>query len=245
MATGILRRLEGKSVLVAGSGGIGSELARRYAQEGALVTLGDVNLDSAHAVVQEIRQAGGEANSVRLDGSDQTSIAEAVTQCQKTYGGLDGLHANFASFADASPDEGVLELSLEAYDETMRVNARGYFLCTRLALPAIIAYRGGRERPAYAMSKAAGGALMRHVASRYGKDGVRANSVAPGLILHKKLETELSEEFKAFFFNTMQIKSRLGRPTDIAGISALLMSEEGSFITGQVISVDGGATMRA
>ncbi|CAN7626948.1 SDR family oxidoreductase [Phenylobacterium sp. LjRoot225] len=253
-----MKRLDGKSILVAGGGGIGAELARRYAQEGAGVLLGDLDLDGARAVAGDIERAGGRARAIRLDGADEDSVAAAVALACETYGGLDGLHANFATFVDGGFDTGVLELPLADYDETMRVNARGYLLCTRHALPAIIARGGGSIvytsslaadagepcRVAYAMSKAAVHALMRHVAARYGRDGVRANCIAPGVTLHERVKSAVGPEFMEWALGIAHIKSRTGRPDDIASVGALLLSDEGSFITGQIISVDGGATMR-
>jgi NAD(P)-dependent dehydrogenase (short-subunit alcohol dehydrogenase family) len=253
-----MRRLESKTILVAGAGGIGGELARRYAMEGAAVVLGDLDLDSACTVAEEIARAGGKAVATRLDGADENSITAAVALASKSYGGLDGLHANFASFADTANDVGVLELPIAIYDETMRVNARGFFLCTRIALPAIVArgggailytssaaaYLGEQTRVAYAMSKAAGHALMRHVAVKYGPMGVRANCVAPGLIMHDRWDPKMVEALKDWVHAHGSIK-RAGQPSDIASISSLLMSDEGSFITGQIINVDGGSTMRA
>ncbi len=253
-----MRRLEGKTILVAGGGGIGRGLALRYAQEGANVLLGDIDLDAAAAVVDDIATTGGRALAVRLDGTDERSAAQAVACACDAYGGLDGLHVNFASFIDQDQDTGVLELPLEAFDETMRVNLRGYYLCTRAALPAILQRGGGSivytsspaaskgepTRVAYAISKAGGQALMRHVAARYGVRGVRANSISPGSVLHERHEADLTPEMKEWLFGLAQIKSRLGRAEDVAAMSALLMSDEGSYITGQVISVDGGVTMR-
>jgi NAD(P)-dependent dehydrogenase (short-subunit alcohol dehydrogenase family) len=253
-----MQRLESKTILVAGGGGIGSELARRYAMEGAAVVLGDVDLDGAQAVTEEIARTGGKAVATRLDATDANSIAAAVALASKRFGGLDGLHANFASFADTAENVGALELQLAVYDETMRVNARGFLLCTRIALPEILArgggailytssaaaYRGEQTRVAYAMSKAAGHALMRHVAAKYGPAGVRANSIAPGLIVHDRLDPKLVEALKDWPLTHGHIR-RAGRPADIASISALLMSDEGSYITGQIINVDGGSTMRA
>jgi NAD(P)-dependent dehydrogenase (short-subunit alcohol dehydrogenase family) len=253
-----MMRPEGKIILVAGGGGIGGGLARRYAQEGANVLLGDINADAAAQVVDEITAAGGKALVTRLDGTDQQSIAAAVKLARDRYGGLDGLHANFASFVDQDQDTGVLELPLEAFDETMRVNLRGYYLCTRAALPALLdrgggsiiytsspaASKGEPTRVAYAISKAGGQALMRHVAARYGASGVRANSISPGSVLHERHEGELTAAMKQWLYGLALIKSRLGRPEDIAAMCALLMSDEGSYITGQVISVDGGVTMR-
>ena len=99
-----MQRLESKTILVAGNGGIGSELARRYAMEGAAVVLGDLDLDGAEAVAEEIARSGGKAVATRLDGTDENSIAAAVGLATQKYGGLDGLHANFASFVDTAND---------------------------------------------------------------------------------------------------------------------------------------------
>jgi NAD(P)-dependent dehydrogenase (short-subunit alcohol dehydrogenase family) len=253
-----MMRLEGKTILIAGGGGIGGGLARRYAQEGAKVLLGDIDVDAAARTVGEITAAGGDALATQLDGADERSIAAAVTLACKSYGGLDGLHANFASFVDQDQDTGILELPLAAFDETVRVNLRGFYLCTRAALPAILdrgggsiiytsspaASKGEPTRVAYAISKAGGHALMRHVAARYGARGVRANSISPGSVLHARHEGALPPAMKEWLYGLALIKSRLGRPEDIAAMCALLMSEEGAYITGQVISVDGGVTMR-
>lgn len=254
-----MERLHGKTVLVAGAGAIGNELACRYASEGAQVVLGDINFEVAKTTVESITAHGGAAVAVRLDGADEQSIISAVRVCREAYGGLHGLHVNFANFGDGADDVGVMELSLPAYDETMRVNVRGFMLCTRHALPEIIArgggailytssvaaYRGEATRVAYAMGKAAILALMRHVATRHGRDGVRANAIAPGFIRRPNQEPVFNDKVMAWATGLAQIKSRIGRPQDIASMSALLMSDEGSFITGQVIAVDGGVTMRS
>jgi NAD(P)-dependent dehydrogenase (short-subunit alcohol dehydrogenase family) len=252
-------KLEGKVILVAGAGGIGGALARCYAAEGAQVVLGDINQGSAEEVVSEIENTDGEAIALHLDGSDEQSVDAAISICRKTYGGLDGLHANFASLADSNREHGILELPLEIFDQTQRVNARGFYLCSRAAIRALLergggaivytssigAYTGGAAQVAYSMSKAAGHALMRHVASRYGAMGVRANTIAPGLTLDTEAEAKVSPELVDWCRARACIKSRTGRPSDIAAVGTLLMSDDGSYITGQVICVDGGTTMRA
>jgi NAD(P)-dependent dehydrogenase (short-subunit alcohol dehydrogenase family) len=234
-------------------------LASRFAAEGARVVLGDLDTAKAEEAVHAIVAEGGEALAVHLDGADEWSIANAVSTAQDHFGGLDGLHANFACMADSDPDTGVLELSLNVFDETMRVNARGFFLCTREALPPMIARGGGAilytssaaangggtAQLSYAMSKSAGHALMRHVARRFGPVGIRANTIAPALTLHPSIEAYLPPAILDMAMAAASIKSRVGRPDDIASIATLLMSEEGGYITGQVISVDGGTTMRA
>jgi len=254
-----MHRLKGKVILVAGAGGIGGGLARRYAAEGAQVVLGDIKKEAAEAIVALINQEDGEALAVQLDGTDEESVNHVVSTCVSTYGGLDGLHANFASLADSNPEHGILELPLEVFDEVQRVNARGYYLCTRAALPEIInrggggivytssaaAYSSGAGQVAYAMSKSAGHALMRHVANRFGPQGVRANAIAPALTFATEIEPHLPPQLVDWAKAGAAIKSRIGRPEDIAAMGALLLSDEGSYITGQVINVDGGTVMRA
>ncbi len=182
----------------------------------------------------------------------------AIETCVGTYGGLDGLHANFAFMGDCDPSVAILELPLETYDETQRINARGFYLCTRAALPTLIERGGGSvvytssaaahasspAQVAYAMAKAAGHALMRHVATRYGEAGIRANTIAPAMTLHPTIEALVPTEMIEWARAAAAIKSRIGRPEDVAAMGALLLSDEGSYITGQVISVDGGTTMR-
>ncbi len=250
--------LEGKVILVAGAGGIGTGLARRYAAEGARVVLGDINTASAEAVVGAIKGSGGEAAAIHLDGADEASASAAVAFCVETYGGLDGLHANFAFLGDCNPEAGILELPLEIFDETQRVNARGFYLCTRAALPAMIERGAGSivytssaaanastpAQVAYAMSKSAGQALMRHVATRHGRDGIRANTIAPALTLYPGIEELVPGEMIEWAKSAAAIKSRVGNPGDVAAMGALLLSDQGSYITGQVISIDGGTTMR-
>ena len=144
------------------------------------------------------------------------------------------------------------------YDEVMRVNARGFVLCTRYAIPAMLesgggsivytssgaAYMGEQVRVAYAMSKASIHALMRHVANRFGPRGIRANVIAPGVIAHDRFYKVIPPDVIETFKQGNVFKDRLGGPEDIAAMGALLMSDDGKFVTGQVISVDGGDTMR-
>lgn len=252
-----MRRLDGKVLLVAGGGSIGGGIARRFAEEGASVVLGDVDMDSAAEIIEDIRSKGGTAVATKLDGADEESVNAAVALACETYGGLDGMHANFAYFGDHSLDVTVLDIPLETFDAVMNVNTRGFLLCTRAALPKILergggsivftssaaAYIGEIGRVAYGMSKAAGHALMRHVASRFGPQNVRCNVIAPGQIRNVKWSAEITAA-QAASADYRHIK-RPGTPLDIAALSALLMSDEGSFITAQVLNVDGGRTMRA
>lgn len=250
-------RLKGKVIVVAGGGGIGGGLARRYAAEGAAVVLGDIDRALAEAQAGEITAAGGTAIATALDGGDEASINASVALAVSRFGGLDGFHANYASFRDGESGEDILGLPMAAYDEVMHVNARGFVLCTRAAIPEMLkrgggslvyttsgaAFMGETVRLAYAMSKVAVHALVRHVANRFGGQGIRANAIAPGVVSHARFEAVMDPEIVAQMAARIPV-GRLGRPEDIAAMGALLMSDEGSFITGQVLSVDGGNSMR-
>ena len=253
-----MQSLADKVIIVAGAGGIGDELARRYAECGAAVVLGDQDAGRAQSVAESI-SLRGQVLAAELDGADEISVQSIVERAVSTFGRLDGFHVNFANFADGVREEDVLELSLETFQEVWRVNARGAVLCSKHAIPALLesgggsmlftgsaaAYLGEPARVAYAMSKEAIHALMRHIARRFGPRGIRANVIAPGVISHPHFEAVVPQELAASFQEATLLKTRLGRPGDIAAMSALLMSDEGGFVTGQVISVDGGSTIRA
>jgi NAD(P)-dependent dehydrogenase (short-subunit alcohol dehydrogenase family) len=251
--------LENKVVIVAGLGGIGNGLARRYADEGALLVIGDLDAALASRVAEELDPSGERVRGISLDGADETSVIEAVKLTVDTFGRLDGVHLNFTNAADAYLPGGVVDLPLEAFDEVMRVNTRGFVICAKHAIPPMIdsgggsivftasidAYNGAGSRVSYAMSKAAELALMRHIARKYGPKGIRANAIAPGLIWHYKFDENPMPDGIVDQTRAMQmIKSRFGKPDDVAAMGALLLSDDGSFITAQTISVDGGVTFR-
>jgi NAD(P)-dependent dehydrogenase (short-subunit alcohol dehydrogenase family) len=251
------RRLEGKVIAVAGGcGTIGTGVSRRLAQEGAQVVLGDIDLAAAERLASEIRAAGGRAAPVRLDIADEASIAAFVQAALDQFGGLDGFHANAVALPVDDHDD-VLSTTVGAYDRIMHANSRGYFLCTRHALPPLIARGGGcllytsagaaysaaPLRAVYAMAKSGVNALMRHVASRYGAQGVRSNAIAPGYIISPERRAALDPAVFRERAAASKLK-QIGGPEDIAAMAALLLSDDGKFITGQVISVDGGTSHR-
>jgi NAD(P)-dependent dehydrogenase (short-subunit alcohol dehydrogenase family) len=251
-----MKRLTDKVIVVAGAGGIGNELAHRYASEGARVVLGDCDVIAARKVADSIAAVGGQIRAVELDGGDDASVKALVDVAVSVFGGLDGFHANYASFRDGQVVANAVDLPLDVFDEVMRINMRGFLLCTRHAVPAMIARGGGSIiytssgaayvpatwRVAYGMSKAAIHALMRHVALTWGPSNIRANVIAPGMILHEKLLAG-SATIAERSLKDQAFKGRTGEPADIAAMGALLMSTEGAFISGEVINVNGGSTM--
>ncbi len=250
-------RLKGEVIIVAGGGGIGNVLARRYAREGAGIVLGDIIGDHALQVAAEIRAEGFQAVGTTLDGGDDGSIGKMVALAKSEYGKLTGFHANYVTVLDPHGNSGV-DMDLADYDEMMRVNLRGYLLCTRHAIPAMIengggslvftssveAFMGAPLRFTYAMGKAALHALMRNIAVRYGPDGIRTNVITPGLIVHPKLEAGMPPGAIEYALSRTALKTRVGRPEDIAAMGAYLLSSEAGYVTGQVMTVDGGGTMR-
>ena len=250
-------RFEGKVIAIAGGcGTVGSGVSERLAEEGALLVLGDLDFEAAEMLAAEINAKGGRATPVRVDIGDEASVNAFTETAVKLHGGLDGFHAN-AVMPSMGLDDDVLTIDLDLYDRLMRVNQRGYVLCTRAAVPLLLERGGGSilytssgaahdglaTLPCYSMAKSGVHALMRHVATRYGPRGVRSNVVACGRIMSPDLWAKLDPDAVAGSVARTRLKVA-GEAADIAAMAALLLSDDGKFVTGQVISVDGGATAR-
>jgi NAD(P)-dependent dehydrogenase (short-subunit alcohol dehydrogenase family) len=253
-----VRGLSEKVILIAGgSSGIGRAAAIRLADEGSTVLIGDIDEPAAQAVADHIEHAGGRAAAVRLDISDESSVKQFVFDAVERYGGIDGILINAADMRAIMEDYDAVEVSLEIFDQTLSVNLRGYFLCTRHVIPHLLnrgggsivyttsdaAFAGEPTRVAYGISKSGVNALMRHVASRWGKQNIRANAIAPGFV---PTEKNLLTAPKAFLDEVLSASrsARHGEPADIAAMMTLLLSDDGSWINGQAISVDGGTLLR-
>jgi NAD(P)-dependent dehydrogenase (short-subunit alcohol dehydrogenase family) len=254
-----MRRLEGKVVAIAGAaGGIGAGIADRLIREGARVAIGDIDFEGAKVFAKSLTDKGGEAIAINLDIDEEDSIAAFVAETEKTFGGLDAFQANAANFKHGNADSDPVSMEVRVFDDIIRTNTRGYFLCTRHAIPALLRRGGGTMlytssgaahanhdvRPAYMMSKASSHALMRHVAAKWGAKNIRANVIACGVIVTRKLEPVFVGQMRDWALGRLAIKTRLGVVEDIGAMSAHLISDDGAFISGQVISVDGGGSMR-
>jgi NAD(P)-dependent dehydrogenase (short-subunit alcohol dehydrogenase family) len=254
------RRLERKVAIVTGAAsGIGAETARRLAQEGAAVVVADINLAGAEQVVAQIVQAGAVAAAVRVDLGDEQSINQMVAFAVERFGGLDILDNNAADTRlSATRDVGVEHTDTQVWDTLMQINLRGTMLACKAAIPRMRARGGGSiinmssgsgmtgalAPTAYGVSKAGIIMLTQYVATQHGKEGIRCNAIAPGLIV-----TEAASSYANGPFGEMMLRHhltpRLGTPADIASAVAFLASDEASFITGQLISVDGGLLSHA
>jgi len=249
-------RLEGMVAIVTGSAsGIGRECALALAFEGAAVAVADLDIEGAAGVSDEIVGRGGRAQPVFVDLGSPTSVESLVEQTVDRFGRLDILHNNAAATRlAATRDLNVADMDPEVWDATMRINLKGTMLATKFALPHMIAAEGGSivntssgaslggdfGHTAYGVSKAAINALTRYTAAQYGKAGVRCNAIAPGLVV-----TPASADNYAGPNGEMMLRHhltrRLGLPSDIASMLVYLSSPESAFVTGQIISVDGGA----
>jgi NAD(P)-dependent dehydrogenase (short-subunit alcohol dehydrogenase family) len=248
------------AVVVGGAGGIGTATCVRLAQEGCAVAVGDLDGAAARAVAERIEAEGGRAFATTTDIGDEDEVGALVAEVVDRYGGLDILHANAADLSARAigSDSDIVDMPLEAFDLTIRAGLRGHVLCARHAIPALVergggalvftssgsAFAGEPLRPSYAMAKSGISALVRHIASRWGKQGVRANAVAPGLVrTERNMERLEDERTLARIMETIRAP-RVGKPDDIAAMVAFLASDDGEWISGQVIAVDGGSTMR-
>ena len=249
-------KLEGRVGIVTGAAsGIGRATAFALAAEGAAVVVADVDEAGAAAVAEEIARRGGHASAQRTDVADERSVAAMIAAAVDRYGRLDILHNNAAAVDPAlmSRDGEVAAMEVEVWDRTFAVNLRGPMLGCKHAIPRMLERGGGAivntssaagwagdlTRSAYGASKAALEALTRYVATQYGKRGIRCNAIAPGVIATPALAANVPREQIAVYERT-HLTPRLGVPEDIAAAVVFLASDDGAFVTGQTLRVDGG-----
>lgn len=246
-----MRGLEDKVIVIAGGAtGIGAATARRLAEEGAKVVVGDLNAEAAQATAEAIG-----ALHMRFDIAREDDCRALVDFALREHGGLDGL---FNVAADTSKgtlgrDSDLLTVPLEVWQRTLDVNLTGSFLMARSALPALLERGGGaivntlsglvfygdRGRPAYLASKGGLVALTRHIATRWGKEGIRCNAVAPGFVLTEQVEHNVPQAERDMVLSVNK-SPRHGRPEDIAATVAFLLSDDAEWINGQMHLVNGG-----
>ncbi len=242
--------LEGHVALVTGaSRGIGRAIALRLAADGVRIAVNYNSGESpAQKLVEEISSRGGEAVPIQADVADEDQVKSMVAQIRKEWKRLDILVNN----AGIRKDRLLMRMTTREWDDALNVNLRGAFFCTRAVLPLMVRQRRGRiinmssvvgvagnpGQANYAASKAALIGLTKSVAKEVARRNITANALAPGYILTGMVE-ELSDELKTQVLSRVPM-NRLGVPEDVAGIVAFLCTDEASYITGQVIRVDGG-----
>lgn len=246
------KRFENKVAMITGAGsGIGAEMARRFATEGASVVLGDVNLQAAEELVREIESNGGIGAAVEQDVSDAASVERSVRFALDRFGRLD-VAVNNAGIGGGNVR--TAEYSLEDWDKVIAVNLSGVFYGMKYQLPAMIRSGGGsivniasilgsvgaRDVAGYVAAKHGVVGLTKAAALEYATEGVRVNAIGPGYI-----ETPLLQMLEKPVYDglvDLHPIGRLGRPEEVAELALFLASDRASFITGSYHLVDGGYT---
>ncbi|HEY2301629.1 MAG TPA: SDR family oxidoreductase [Acidimicrobiales bacterium] len=252
--------LAGRVAVVTGAGsGTGRATARRMAAEGASVVAADIATSAVEATVALIAEGGGTALAVTADVSDEAAVVAMIATAVDSYGRLDILHNNAAALGPEvyGKDLGISELDLDVWHKAMSVNVTGVLLGCKHAVPAMrrsgggsivnmsstAAKHGGDDHAAYGVSKSAVESLTRYVASMYGRDRIRCNAVAPGLILSETSLAVLTERQLAEFA-IEQALPWAADPADIAAVVVWLAGDESRCVTGQTIVVDSGIMVR-
>ncbi len=253
--------LKGKVVIVTGAAaGIGRATVRRFAQEGAKIAAWDVSDGNADEVNKEIQAAGGDAMFARVDVADGAAVAETAAAVIAKWGRIDVLVNNAGIVRDAQlvkvKDGAVVStMTDEAWDAVINVNLKGVFMCTRAAVPHMIAGGGGVVLSAssvvglygnfgqtnYAATKGGLITMTKTWARELGKFRIRVNAVAPGFIATEMVSAMPEKVIDAMVSHTPM--GRMGKPEDIANAYVWLASDAASFVHGAVISVDGGIVL--
>jgi 3-oxoacyl-[acyl-carrier protein] reductase len=243
--------LDGRVALVTGAGGgLGEGICASLAAAGAAVACVDRNAETAQARVEGIRSAGGTAIAVSADVSDAASVAAMVEQTVVELGRLDVLVNNAAIY----PRRAWTEITEDEWDQVLAVNLKGYFLCARTAFDHLVASGRGRviniasitafigmtHLLDYVSSKGAVISFTRALAREIGPDGVTVNAISPGAFPTDAEKIHPNpEEYDQWILDQQSVKRR-GTPDDIGNLVVFLASDATSFLTGQVIELDGG-----
>jgi NAD(P)-dependent dehydrogenase (short-subunit alcohol dehydrogenase family) len=249
-------RLADKITLITGSGsGIGKSTALRFAKEGAVVVVNDLNEENGKQTVQEINNQGGEAIFVQADVTDPEMVQQMVAAVIQTYGRIDVLFNN----AGISNVGALHEVEPDAWDKIMSVNVKGVYLPSKYTLPFMMERQSGTiinmsscaaemglaKRAAYSTTKGAVLALTKAMQVDYAPYNIRVNALLPGTIMTPFVESYLKSSYDnpeeaIGKIKTRQLSGELGTPEDVASAALFLASDESKFMMGSPLYVDGG-----
>ena len=252
-----MKRAENKVVIITGGAlGIGRETCILLAKEGAKVAVADILDQEGQALVEEIKQSGGEAKFWHLDVSDEREVKKVYDEVVEAFGQLD---ATVNNAGIAGVDKPTHELTEKEWDAVMNVNVKGVFFCTKHAIPhmqksgggsivnlsSIYGIVGAGDIPPYHASKGAVRLMSKNDALIYAKDKIRVNSVHPGFIW-TPLVDELGKNDPGFreHLDSLHPIGHVGEAIDIAYGILYLVSDESKFVTGSELVIDGGYTCK-
>jgi NAD(P)-dependent dehydrogenase (short-subunit alcohol dehydrogenase family) len=254
-----MNRVNGKvAIITGGARGIGKAACKLLAEEGAKIAVTDVAEEEGKKVAEDIRKNGGDAEFWKLDISDEEQVKSVITEVVEKFGKVDVLVNNAGIGGASKPTH---EYTEEEWDKVMDINVKGYFLCTKHAIPrmkdagggsiiylsSIYGIVGSADVPAYHASKGASRLMAKTDALLYAGDNIRVNSIHPGFIWtpmvedYAKKQGEKPEEFREQLAGLHPI-GHVGEPEDIAYGILYLASDESKFVTGSELVIDGGYT---
>jgi len=247
-------RFQDKVAVVTGAAqGIGEAYARALAAEGAKVVVADLNAEAGEQVAKQVEADGGTAMFVRTDVSSHESAAAMVEAVTAAYGGIDLLVNNAAIYGEMAFDL-LISVDWDYYRKFMSVNMDGALVMTRAVYPSMQQRGGGaivnQSSTAaylysgfYGLAKVGVNGLTQQLAHELGGMRIRVNAIAPGPTDTEATRVQAGDAAKDIVRNTLALK-RMGRVEDMVGACLYLLSDEASWVTGQILAVDGGQTFR-
>jgi NAD(P)-dependent dehydrogenase (short-subunit alcohol dehydrogenase family) len=256
-----VRGLSGKVALVTGATkAMGGAVAARLASEGASVVLTGRSVELGEEAATRIRENGHRAAFVATDVSREEDVQQAVTTAVATFGRLDIVVNNAAALDGTTGEQAVVEEPTEVFDRILKVGLYGPFWFAKYAVPEMIknatggcfvnissyaSAKGVPGLPGYATSKGGLEAFTRQIAAEYATQGIRANAVLLGSILVPRTKVLHDDPERGERSRQGRLIQRVGTPDDVASMVAFLASDEAGFVTGAVIPLDGGLSIKA